>query len=282
VNRHTTGARVAIEPFGGFKFSGTGPKAGGSDYLWAFVTRTDHAEPASPQGVVLSVSLEQAAATLEQLDQRWHAPVEARIEVIERASALLGQAGDPAALQLYAIAQSARRELAVPQPTLQVPGQRTQLRYDLPRGRVLVHSSSSDAPSWLAAALLAGNAVLASAAPSLERTLEALRHAGIPSEVLATLALDEPALVELSRHPAVDCVASDAGEAPLRALHRAMGPTPEGASGLKALLSSRDGPQPREPGFVRRFAWPRVVAVRTLRHGADLALEPGAGGNRRA
>ncbi len=33
INRSQTGARVAIEPFGGFKSSGTGPKAGGSHYL---------------------------------------------------------------------------------------------------------------------------------------------------------------------------------------------------------------------------------------------------------
>jgi RHH-type proline utilization regulon transcriptional repressor/proline dehydrogenase/delta 1-pyrroline-5-carboxylate dehydrogenase len=36
VNRPNTGARVAIEPFGGFKMSGTGPKAGGVDYLNQF------------------------------------------------------------------------------------------------------------------------------------------------------------------------------------------------------------------------------------------------------
>ena len=36
INRPNTGARVAIEPFGGFKLSGTGPKAGGSDYLSQF------------------------------------------------------------------------------------------------------------------------------------------------------------------------------------------------------------------------------------------------------
>ncbi len=33
INRTVTGARVAIEPFGGFKLSGTGPKAGGRHYI---------------------------------------------------------------------------------------------------------------------------------------------------------------------------------------------------------------------------------------------------------
>jgi RHH-type proline utilization regulon transcriptional repressor/proline dehydrogenase/delta 1-pyrroline-5-carboxylate dehydrogenase len=37
INRPNTGARVAIEPFGGFKFSGTGPKAGSVDYLYQFL-----------------------------------------------------------------------------------------------------------------------------------------------------------------------------------------------------------------------------------------------------
>ncbi len=36
INRPNTGARVAIEPFGGFKLSGTGPKAGGVDYMKEF------------------------------------------------------------------------------------------------------------------------------------------------------------------------------------------------------------------------------------------------------
>lgn len=36
VNRTITGARVEIEPFGGFKLSGTGPKAGGKTYLSSF------------------------------------------------------------------------------------------------------------------------------------------------------------------------------------------------------------------------------------------------------
>jgi RHH-type proline utilization regulon transcriptional repressor/proline dehydrogenase/delta 1-pyrroline-5-carboxylate dehydrogenase len=36
VNRPNTGARVGIEPFGGFKMSGTGPKAGGPEYMREF------------------------------------------------------------------------------------------------------------------------------------------------------------------------------------------------------------------------------------------------------
>jgi RHH-type transcriptional regulator, proline utilization regulon repressor / proline dehydrogenase / delta 1-pyrroline-5-carboxylate dehydrogenase len=44
VNRSITGARVAIEPFGGFKLSGTGPKAGGKAYIPQFHVRKTHYE----------------------------------------------------------------------------------------------------------------------------------------------------------------------------------------------------------------------------------------------
>jgi RHH-type proline utilization regulon transcriptional repressor/proline dehydrogenase/delta 1-pyrroline-5-carboxylate dehydrogenase len=37
VNRGTTGAMVARQPFGGNRLSGTGAKAGGPDYLLQFV-----------------------------------------------------------------------------------------------------------------------------------------------------------------------------------------------------------------------------------------------------
>ena len=47
VNRPNTGARVGIEPFGGFKLSGTGPKAGGSEYMkeFHFLLSTQDAVP---------------------------------------------------------------------------------------------------------------------------------------------------------------------------------------------------------------------------------------------
>ncbi|MCZ6654946.1 MAG: aldehyde dehydrogenase family protein, partial [Planctomycetota bacterium] len=37
INRNCTGAKVARQPFGGFKMSGIGSKAGGPDYLIQFV-----------------------------------------------------------------------------------------------------------------------------------------------------------------------------------------------------------------------------------------------------
>jgi RHH-type proline utilization regulon transcriptional repressor/proline dehydrogenase/delta 1-pyrroline-5-carboxylate dehydrogenase len=38
VNRNMIGAVVGVQPFGGVAFSGTGPKAGGPNYLRRFAT----------------------------------------------------------------------------------------------------------------------------------------------------------------------------------------------------------------------------------------------------
>ncbi|MEX1022329.1 MAG: hypothetical protein WD058_04185, partial [Dehalococcoidia bacterium] len=157
-------------------------------------------------------------------------------------------------------------------------GQDTEMRYDLPLGAGVLRargSGGTGGTAWLAAALLAGNGVTVVDSPALEGTVAALLAAGVPATSLRVERGIEDGggaarFLALAAAPGVDFAAADGG--PLRSLARALGPTPAGQRGLKAMLSPLDGPQPGEGGFLRRFAWPRVVAVRTLRHGADLAF----------
>ena len=98
-NRAITAASFGVEPFGGMKMSGTGPKAGGSDYLWAFVRRTDAPpdDPAAP----LATSSRAAAPAASLPSGGWDAPLDDRLDVVERAAVLLGEGGryeDAAAL----------------------------------------------------------------------------------------------------------------------------------------------------------------------------------------
>jgi RHH-type proline utilization regulon transcriptional repressor/proline dehydrogenase/delta 1-pyrroline-5-carboxylate dehydrogenase len=59
INRSCTGARVAIEPFGGFYASGTGPKAGGVDYLRSFLeTPSSHNSSVNPSAAFLLDNVE--------------------------------------------------------------------------------------------------------------------------------------------------------------------------------------------------------------------------------
>ncbi|MFM7364673.1 MAG: aldehyde dehydrogenase family protein, partial [Cuspidothrix sp.] len=50
INRNITGAIVARQPFGGFKLSGVGSKAGGPDYLLQFLEPRSITENIQRQG----------------------------------------------------------------------------------------------------------------------------------------------------------------------------------------------------------------------------------------
>ena len=150
------------------------------------------------------------------------------------------------------------------------------MSYDVPRGLGLIRATGEQACWWLAASLLAGNAVVVVDSPALTPAVAALLAAGLPAAVLravdaSTVEASASTLLALAASPAVAFVASDGG--PFRSLAAAIAPAAPGQQGLKALLSPLDGPQPGEPGFIRRFAWPRVIATRTLRHGANLVIE---------
>ncbi len=158
-------------------------------------------------------------------------------------------------------------------PTVQAAGQATELRYDTPRGRGVLRVTHQHAASWLAATLLAGNSVAVIDSPAIEDVVAALRGAGVPDGMLRYAAGDLGALLTTAEESWVDFAAVDAGPRITRELYRRLGPTADGQRSLKALISAIDGPQPDEPGFMLRFALPKVIAIRTLRHGAELAID---------
>lgn len=264
VNRSTTAARPGVEPFGGMHFSGTGPKVGQPGYLWAFVQRSD----APPIEDDVTPSSSTAEARPSDLPKRWAAPLADRIEVVEMAAArVLSPALRDA---LRAAASAAQVELGEPEPTVQVAGQDTYITHDYPRGVGVLRAGGEDAGWWLAAALLGGNGVVVVDSPALADAVDALHAAGVPRATLRFEDGDAAVFLGLAAAPGVDFAACDRG--PLRSLARAIAPVEDGDAGLRAMLTSLDGPQPRETGFLQRFTWPRVIAVRTLRHGADLHL----------
>ncbi len=105
VNRVTTGARPGIEPFGGMRMSGTGPKAGGPDYLWAFVRRLDAPGDASTDDHALATTTRTAHDVSPDLAPRWDAPIEERVTIIEHAALLLSQRGHIDAVLLLSAAR---------------------------------------------------------------------------------------------------------------------------------------------------------------------------------
>jgi RHH-type proline utilization regulon transcriptional repressor/proline dehydrogenase/delta 1-pyrroline-5-carboxylate dehydrogenase len=312
VNRDTTGARVGIEPFGGFKLSGTGPKAGGEDYLLAFLTRREgfptHPLPLEGEGQGEGETLESrrpravtsqpsvmafrpwSDTPIEGRLERLHAVVrtlqESAPEVAQAIALWKGVSPAEAEAAAAAVADSiqnildAASEIARPQKTVEVPGQETFTAWDTPRGVGLVAVDDGSDPSMLAnliaGPLAAGNGVVVATTvrqrPFAEKMIAALHQAGVPEDVVA-LAGERERLEALAASP-IRFAAVDLDLAQTQSLYRVLGVTreDEGERGLKALISMAHGPRPGEPGFLQQFAHPKTVAIRTLRHGAELEL----------
>jgi len=300
VNREIAGARVGIEPFGGFQLSGTGPKAGSEEYLLAFMTRssgyrtapgggdgarTHRPDPHRLDGlrpwdsVSVTERLRQLRAGIKSLEKARPA--------IERAVAAwkglsLDEASWEAArvLEMASAVLAAAPEVADPQPTVEIPGQRNFVLWNTPRGVGVAAVDDGSDPASLAGLvfgpLLAGNGLVVVTTPSpaafAEVLVGALHRAGVPRAALA-LADPNTTLEALAASP-LHFAAVDLDLERTRSLYRVLGVTEEdsGQRWLKALLSVSEGPGPAEAGFLRRFANPKAVAIRTLRHGAELEL----------
>ena len=302
VNREITGARVGIEPFGGVWLSGTGPKAGGPEYLSAFVTRRAPEVPADDAGAAPgggALGAPESDPEGEPGSEPGGDPAPVRrasplpapwaADVLTRAERLAGAAvalADPA-LRLRALTLVARvPELALDDPGLQVPGQDTFTTWTTPRGGGLLvvdeGASGEDLVALAYGALLAGNGVALAVAPGqrpLALRLVALAHqAGVPPSALRLVDSGpagnegwlEAALALAGAPVAFAAVAPGATAGLQDRLARALARPWEGQRWIKALLTLEDAPGPDEAGFLRRFALPRTIAVRTLRHGADL------------
>jgi predicted delta-1-pyrroline-5-carboxylate dehydrogenase group 2 len=296
VNRPVTGARVGVEPFGGHRMSGTGPKAGGEEYLWAFVT--------SRAGLRSGEWFPTGRAGLpEAVLQPWLGPRPShRAQIVRDAFGLLAGAwrdrwrdgharsardsGTAVDLRVVDVLLGRMSEIAVPEPTVPLPGQQTETRWDTPRGGGLVlvdRSAPPDSlPALVVAGLLAGNGLAILPHPHLRPLLEvmiaALHHTGVPATALI-LAPEEPDLAAMIAMPSVTFAAIDAGDEQTRAVYRLLGEASAapGATHLRALITLADGPGPAEPGFLRRFALPKTVAVQTLHLGAELELLASSG-----
>jgi RHH-type proline utilization regulon transcriptional repressor/proline dehydrogenase/delta 1-pyrroline-5-carboxylate dehydrogenase len=171
VNRNIIGAVVGVQPFGGEGLSGTGPKAGGPNYLKRF-----RAEPAAPAAALrFGSGMGLDLRGLQQAHEAWaETPLKTRADILRRATGL-------AALCDAAEAQFATIEL--PGPT----GESNTLRQH-GRGVIACVGGGEAGAACVVAALLAGNAV--AWVGGSEQTREMLIEIGLPARALALLGED--------------------------------------------------------------------------------------------
>ncbi len=241
VNRPITGARVAIEPFGGFQLSGTGPKAGGPGYVQAFTAPRVAKAPLDVQ-------------TLELIDNRCDVPGER-----SHAAGL-----DDIALNALALA------LAEGEATRPIPGQQTHTTWSLPRGATLVLTGHAQP--------LAGTLAHAQAAQHMGNHVQvaALSDGAFGAwHILGRYPLERVTelsrLMDLLNAPQWATVILDGDATAWAAIVDAIAHMPGEARDVRQLVLGAQAVPPLRD-LLKLHAHARTVAVHTMRHGAPLVL----------
>ncbi|MCO4762169.1 MAG: proline dehydrogenase family protein [Myxococcales bacterium] len=280
VNRPNTGARVAIEPFGGFAMSGTGPKAGGADYLPAFYrTRPERAIGGSPR-------VDLSGETLTQ-ERRWPTPdmrrpgdvSRAARSLIDRLTAFVPQAADELTALADLLDQPGNTAFQR-QSTHRVPGQLTHNHHDLPRGPTVIVAGRPNAGATgllhLIGALVAGNPVVISAPPEAQDSWRIMAQAAT-NRGFAGVHLDCAHTAGHSAawasHPELATLVIDGPRAPWSQLLNEAFCRRQAARRMPRVYCAADGPSLSNPkALLRAHRLVRTVAVNTMRHGAPLVL----------
>jgi RHH-type transcriptional regulator, proline utilization regulon repressor / proline dehydrogenase / delta 1-pyrroline-5-carboxylate dehydrogenase len=255
VNRNIIGAVVGVQPFGGEGLSGTGPKAGGPDYLRRFCAEPQLDAPAPPlaldgHGEALAVAA----------DAGWRdTPLAERIATLRRAADTLDAPTALALRGLFTAAQTLFADVTLPGPT----GESNTLRHHA-RGVFAVLGRDQAGLAAVVSALLAGNSAIWLGGD--ERARQALLRAGLPTDAL-TLLPDSalPGLLAAPQLAGVALASSDAAAA--HALAQALATRPGAILPLVAAA-----------GHVRqlyRFTAEQTLTVNTAAAGGNAALLAG-------
>lgn len=240
VNRNQIGAIVGSQPFGGEGLSGTGPKAGGPQYVKRFLK--EQAVEAVDSRMLASVGLARLQGAIDQLDgSAWQA-IDDRAQQLQELFPTLG----------LNFAELQAEAEAMPGPTGEM-----NLLSSHPRGTVLCLGPDLDSALRQAGlALSQGNAVVV-VAPDAEQKLAAAQQAGLPVVALNGL-LESAALAGAT---GIAAITSYAVSAELR--------------GFRQALAGRDGmllPLITERNSVERFALERHLCIDTTAAGGNASL----------
>ncbi len=288
VNRPNTGARVAIEPFGGFKLSGTGPKAGGRDYLRAFHASAEKAPSTESvaweagSGYQFSVprtSQLSAAGRLARLQKCGQG-------VLERFEATFHRVGegDKRALADYLrwLQGNLLSHMQAPHPNLRIPGQLSYDAKDLPREAVLL-VMGAPVPRLagvfhLLSALAAGSGVAVvctnqASWSAWKQLVEIAWLSGFSRQNLEIYLMGEGEVQLALRRPELESVYAEGGAAFAEKVF-GMALDPAGLTQhMRALHFDGEHPSFQRPSdWLSLYLVTRSFAVNTMRHGAPLDL----------
>ena len=245
VNRAITGARVAIEPFGGFGLSGTGPKAGGADYVAAMTLLPTVRAPLDEE-------------TLNLIENRTSRPG-TRADI-----------PDDASLDDVLLAGLAATLRQQPEPTRAIPGQQTWQTWSLPRGKVLVLAGHSRP--------LPGTLGHAQAAWQMGNDVEVLTMSTAAfatwhhlSRYPVELVRERRRLEEVLCGPEWATIVLDGDATDWAAISDWVMQIPQDATQLRNIVLGAS-PLPPLGDLLKQHGHARTIARQTMRHGAALVV----------
>ncbi|HXH29427.1 MAG TPA: proline dehydrogenase family protein [Bacteriovoracaceae bacterium] len=289
INRPNTGARVGIEPFGGFKLSGTGPKAGGAEYVRQF------------HFPLSSVEAEEAdAAWAKDSGYQLMIPRSSLISIagrIQRFNSFAGAFIDQYEIFMGTVNEKDKGELAelkdwirahldeyltARHPNFVIPG---QLSYNdlslIKEAGLFINVSprpSVKAVHYLFAALALGSGVsVACVTDASYQTwrsiLELAWKAGFSKTNLDVTFLSGASLQKYFLDPQYSYVYAGSFVKYKKVLYEKLLEGTALDENMRLILSEIDGVSLTEPAQVlAQFVWARSVAINTMRHGAPLEM----------
>ena len=234
INRNMIGAIVGVQPFGGRGLSGTGPKAGGPNYLPRLMlerkTPKDIWSATDDEIQDFSVSqkddpqIQQWMQNAAAVESRWrHTSLNERLSIVRQMMAKLAHedVSDEFMDELDGTLASARKQLIVIEKMLKAPmrlpgptGEHNELRLD-PRGVMLAFGDTSVTFEYwvlsLVTALATGNTVIAVVSDAFYAEVEAIKgyliEVDAPTDILQIAKTEH--LQGLLAHPALTAVVVD-------------------------------------------------------------------------
>jgi RHH-type proline utilization regulon transcriptional repressor/proline dehydrogenase/delta 1-pyrroline-5-carboxylate dehydrogenase len=292
VNRPNTGARVAIEPFGGFILSGTGPKAGGPDYLQQFHCSQlpVHQENSKVYNFTSSSGYElmRAKPSLISIPGRLSRFTSFSSQFIQQYEQLVGHVNELEKQDLNSfslwIKDHLQSFLTQKHSNFLIPG---QLSYN---DKSLVKDSGlfvviGDVPSYklltyffAALSLGSGISVACLTADSYriwKGFLDLAWKSGFSKTNLDISLVDEKDLSLLLKRSEYSYVYADELYQFSKTIYQELLHDQSLSESMRLILSDLDGNMARDPSSILDlFVWTRSFAINTMRHGAPLEVGP--------
>ena len=288
VNRPNTGARVAIEPFGGFKLSGTGPKAGGADYLaqfhvqWGQNDESTVSEWSAGSGFKFELPHQSGLGGSARLS-RWHKLAELTLARYEALTGTVSES-EKRVLKNYIqwIHAHGAQTLQEGRPHLRIPGQLSFGLRDTPRESLLMVIARPKPQlislmHWLSA-LAAGTGVAVACTTQESYSqwkglCDSAWQAGFSHQNLEVYLAGKTELEEMLAQPGL---AAQYISAPAQwrdeVLTRSLPPGTLN-SHMRAIYHDGEHPSFESPAeWLEQYVYVRAFAVNTMRHGAPLEL----------